>query len=146
MNDNLTEFEYNLIIVDADKSKDSLVYLKKFIDIESITYRKLISLISCQFNIKVNSKIRAFNFNGIEILDDSDLYIFSIKESNNNIIYFSTCNKTSNRILLNCFDIKNKLGEGGFGKVYLVKQIFTDKTFAIKFIKLKKSKYISYYF
>ena len=135
---NINEYEFNincLIIVEADKPHN-FNYKISSVDFKAITFRKLINLIYNEFKVKLSSNLRVFNFYGIEILDDSDLYIFLEKDSNNRIVYFTTTNKTSNRLLLNCFELKDKLGEGGFGKVYLARQIFSNKIFAIKFINI----------
>lgn len=158
-----------LIIVDADKSQEDLVYKQCYVFLDNLSVRKLQNIITTEFKVKHQSSIRIFNFNGIEILDDSDLYIlnsnsnyesknltknlYPINENeeafpmtnnipNCKIIYFTIHNRSNSKCLLFCFELVQKIGEGGFGKVYLAKQKFNNEIYALKFIHLKKSKCI----
>lgn len=130
-----------IILIDNDRINE-FIYKRIRLSISSITLRKLSSIIMSEFASKSGNGIRIFNFYGIEFLDDSDLYVLESKNRNSKICYFSNQNRTTNKHLINCFKIKHKIGEGGFGKVFLSNQIFSNEMYAIKFIQLRKSKKI----
>lgn len=140
-----------LILIDSDKSdkESELIYKRISFNTENVKINRILSYID---KSKLQ-KIRLFNYYGIEIIDDSDLYFISQGQienlnsvCNNNIIYFTTHNRTSNLVLVKCFDFEKKLGEGGFGKVYLAKQKFSNKYYAIKIIPIRKGVDIKFLF
>lgn len=130
--------EASIILINADKNV--FTYRKITSNTNYLTYSKLQSTIINEFDFRSSYNLRVYNFNGIEITDDSDLSILNSTNSNDKIVYFTFGNKTSNKLLINCFKFESKIGEGGFGKVYLARQIFSNKMFAIKYIRIKKSK------
>lgn len=131
------EFD-EVILIDNDRINEFSYKIVRF-SISCITLRKLCSIIVTEFASKSGNNIRIFNFYGIEFLDDSDLYVLESKNNNSRICYFSIQNRTTNKHLINCFKIKHKIGEGGFGKVFFCNQIFSNEMYAIKFIQLRKS-------
>lgn len=134
------ELSNYIILIDADKQ--SFSYKRIITNTDYLNFSKLALLIVNEFNCRSTTNLRLFNFYGIEMTDDSDLSVFSNNKLNDRIIYFTFNNKTSNKVLLNCFSIEKKLGEGGFGRVYAVNQIFSNKKYALKYIKIKRSKCI----
>lgn len=130
------------------KESSKLNYKKCLINVTNLTYNKLMNIITDDFN--VSYKIKLYNFNGREIFDSSDLKFLELKEEKNKIILFCNEEHSSNISLdsyrLKCFKQLKKLGEGGFGKVYLAEQRFTKDKYAIKFLKLRAGKDINLIF
>lgn len=125
----------DIVLLNNDTQEhEKIVTLNK----DYLTLILLKRIILREFSLISSNGCRVFNFYGIEILDDSDL-IF--KTDNDKLFYFSYSNKTDNKYLLRFFKNEKKLGEGGFGKVYLAKQIFSNKHYALKYISFKKSKF-----
>jgi serine/threonine protein kinase len=84
----------------------------------------------------ISKKIRIYNFYGFEIIEDADLSIFRESLEKYKIIYFTRMNDYfENKNLMRVFKIKKKVGEGGFGKVYLAEQKHTKINYAIKFFR-----------
>ncbi len=104
---------------------------------------KLITSILDEFKLK--SKIKLYTFYGREIVDTSDLYFLEDTKEKNKIVFLMKVNQDLNidHYRLKCFKILDKLGEGGFGKVYLSEQRFTKDKYAIKYLKVKPCKFIA---
>lgn len=105
-----------------------------------MSFDKIINIIRTTF--KINKKIRIFSFYNKELHDSSDFRYLEDSSEKNKIIFFTT--NTSNNYdicVTKCFNFMEKIGEGGFGRVYLAEQKFTNHQFAIKILKLKPSKY-----
>ena len=136
--ENIKNKENYIAIIDADKSSN-FHYKKIKLKNNNLSYSKLVSIILMEYDLETSKNLRVFNFHEIEILDDSDLLV-NFENHNNRVFYFTYYSRTSNKILINCFSKIEKLGEGGFGKVYLSKQIFSGEKYAIKYVKMSKSK------
>lgn len=94
-----------------------------------------------EFNIL--SPLLFYNFFGKEIIDESDLKDLCVNHTLNQIIFFRSEEGISSSIdayRLKCFKLIEKIGEGGFGKVYLAQLRFDKQYYAIKFLKIKESK------
>lgn len=134
-----------MIFVDADKKADAICFRKYDLNLDLLSIRRISSIIFSEFKIRnVSQSIRLFNFFGLEILDDSDLLVYIHPSYRNKIIYFTFTNNSNNNIMFKCFKLEVVLGQGGFGKVYHAKQIFTGDEYAIKIITLKRGKFTSY--
>lgn len=82
--------------------------------------------------------LKIYSFYGRRILDDSDLLFFLDMEEDNRILFFCQGKSQFNYSgIFKCFKIIKKIGEGGFGKIYLIKQRFTYKEYALKILKRK---------
>ena len=139
----------------SSQENDKLMYHKIIQKIENLTYNKLKSIILEKFHLK--NHIRIFNFYNREILDTSDLKYLELENENNKIIYFHFIKDYDyslgeelqynlvDKFIIKSFKIIKKIGEGGFGKVYLAEQIFNKKKYAIKTLKCKYSKQIILY-
>ena len=76
--------------------------------------------------------VNLYNDKGILITEDADLFYLQEKK----ILFFTKNNEEFNTYnLIRMFTFIKKLGEGGFGKVYLVKQKMTNTKYAIKFLR-----------
>ena len=62
------------------------------------------------------------------------ILFFCSQDAPNNIEYYR----------IKCFNIIDKIGEGGFGKVYLVEEKFSKEKFAMKNLKLSKNVDLKY--
>lgn len=126
----------------AGKETSKLISSKLKINIDSLTFNRLHSIISNEF--KLYSMIRIYSFYGREIVDTSDLKFVDNENEPNRILFFcleeSIAEVSIDAFRLKCFKLLTKLGEGGFGKVYLAEQRFTKMNFAIKFLKIRASK------
>lgn len=124
------------------KENSKLLSSNLKVDFDSFTFNRLQSIISNEF--KLFSMIRIYSFYGREIVDSSDLKFLENNKEQNRIMFFcleeSIAEISIDTFRLKCFKLVNKIGEGGFGKVYLAEQRFTKKKFAIKFLKIKASK------
>lgn len=108
-----------------------------------MSFDKIINIIRTSF--KVNKKIRIFSFYNKELHDLSDFRYLEEPNEKNKIIFFTT--NTSNNYdicVTKCFNFIEKIGEGGFGCVYLAEQKFSHYQFAIKILKIKPSKFHSF--
>ena len=118
--------------------------IKSFeVDISNFCLMKLTSLIIREYNLK--NKIKLYSFYGREIIDSSDLKYLEFFEKFK-IIFFCYDEHSLNidNYRLKCFKLLEKLGEGGFGKVYLSENRTNSKLYAIKFLKLKSSVDLKY--
>lgn len=123
------------LTIDKDQLREKVVDMKIF---SQLKVQSIISSISQVFEI--SKKIRIFNFYGFEILDDSDLVSYKQSIDCHKIIFYTKSNEFfENKNILRALKIKKKLGEGGFGKVYLAEQKFTHKNFAVKFFRYSSS-------
>ena len=106
----------------------------KFDKSQCISVSLMVNLISESFD--VTKKIRLYNFFGLEIIDESDLSNFHDYLEKYSVIFFTKAQEFfENRNLLKILNIKYKLGEGGFAKVYMAEQKFTSQMFAIKYFR-----------
>lgn len=83
-------------------------------------------------SLKVCRKINLYDDKGILVSEDADLYLTIEKR----VLFFTKNNdefKSNN--LLRIFNFIRKLGEGGFGSVYLVEQKMNNNKYAIKFLR-----------
>ena len=98
----------------------------------TLTKEKIFTLLKYNFESLNNCKnINLYDDKGILIADDSDLHF--LKEAK--ILFFTKNNEEFNSYnLLRLFNFIKKLGEGGFGEVYLAKQKMTNKYYSIKFL------------
>ena len=114
-----------------------------------MTYNRLVAIILEMFDVQKHIKI--FSFYKAEITDTSDLKYIDSEFEKNKILFFTysksdlTINQTFTSFscdfyILKCFKIISSIGEGGFGKVYLVEQKFTKEKYAMKIMKYKHSK------
>jgi hypothetical protein len=102
--------------------------------IHSVSVYLLKNLIS--ENFEVSKKIRLFNFFGLEIIDDSDLSNFSEYMEKYRVIFFTKADDYfENKNFIRTLNIKNKLGEGGFAKVYMAEHKFSHLNFALKIFR-----------
>lgn len=126
----------------TNKDNNKLNCKQIITDVNTITYTKLINILNNEFEL--NQKIKLYNFYGREIVDSSDLKYLELKYEKNKIIFFCYENNVNSLTIdsyrLKCFKIITKLGEGGFGKVYLAEQRFNKMKYAIKFLKLRACK------
>ncbi len=100
----------------------------------SVSVFLLINQISETF--EVTKKIRLFNFFGLEIIDDSDLANFNDYMEKYRVIFFTKADDFfENKNLIRTLNIKNKLGEGGFAKVYFAEHRYSPLTFALKIFR-----------
>lgn len=130
-----------MVFVDADKKSESISFRKYVLNLDFLSIRRISSIILSEFKIRnPTQEMRLFNFYGLEILDDSDLLVYVSPSYRNKIIYFTFSNNSNNKIMFKCFKLQVILGQGGFGKVYYAKQIFTGDEYAIKIITLKSGK------
>ena len=97
-----------------------------------MTRERLINILKQHFQFLNNCKIiNLYDNKGILITEDADLYFLK----DNKIIFFTKNNEEFNSSnLLRIFDFIKKLGQGGFGEVYLVKQKMNNKYYVIKFL------------
>lgn len=102
-------------------------------------FNKLIRIVSNSFN--QSSDLTFYNFHGREILDSSDLKYLEDNNEFFKVIFFNVKGQSFNIDLyrLKCFYMIEKIGEGGFGKVYLAEDVFQKRKFAIKYLKLSYS-------
>ena len=83
-----------------------------------------------------------YNFYGIEILDNCDLNSFRDLHEKNKIIFLTDIKSPfDNSFLIKIYNLKHKIGEGSFGKVYLAEQKFTKDLYAMKKLSLRFSKF-----
>ena len=113
-------------------------------DIDKLSYNKIINIIIDDFNVM--NRIKLYSFYGREIVDTSDLHFLEQDREKNKIIFFMKENQYNvvDNFRLKCFKLIKKLGEGGFGKVYLSEQRFSKEKYAIKFLKLKSTLELKY--
>ena len=99
----------------------------------SLTLEKICSLLKQNFDTLENCrKINLFNDKGILMTEDSDLFYLQEKK----ILFFTKNNEKLNTSNLErMFIFINKLGEGGFGEVYLVKEKMSNAKYALKFLR-----------
>jgi len=101
---------------------------------KSIKITHLLNQINEEFDVGLN--LRLYNFYGFEIFDDSDLDFLDQENKNLHFIYFTLINDCfEEKNLLRCYKIGEKLGQGGFGKVYIAQQKFTNYKYALKFFR-----------
>lgn len=137
--------EDSIVLVENSSTKRSSVNFIEVTKTNGLTYNRLKSKVKESFIGYSHDSLQAldikfYSFFGIQIFDDSDLQRFLSKETDNRIIFF--CKDTcyfSYRAMLNCFKIKRKIGEGGFGKIFTAAQRFSLKEYAIKVLKPKRS-------
>ena len=114
------------------KEKTKEKKITYFYSRSSLTKEKIFNLLKHNFESLNNCKnINLYDDKGILITDDADLYF--LKDTK--ILFFTKNNEefnTSN--LLRLFNLIKKIGEGGFGEVYLAKQKMTNKYYTIKFL------------
>jgi len=123
------------------KETDSVLNFTNFtINPYEFDLNKLNRLVSSSFN-QSSSELTFYNFHGREIIDSSDLKYLEDIDEFFKVIFFCIKGQTFNIDLyrLKCFYMIEKLGEGGFGKVYLAEDIFTKRKFAVKYLKLSYS-------
>lgn len=127
------------------KESSKLLFNSIKVNFNSLTFYRLSSIISAEF--KIFSLLRVYNYFGHEIFDTSDLKFLEAENEPNKILFFCLEDAVGqiniDNYRLKCFRLVKKLGEGGFGKVYLAEQRFSKQSFAIKFLKIRASKFIS---
>ena len=118
---------------------------------KNISLTLLINLIKEKIHIQNQRgrSVRLFNYHGYEIIDDSDLVEYSNNsdkyKGGEKIIFFSRNGENFVRNnILRLYKTGIKLGEGGYGKVYLAKQIFSKELFAIKYLKCDSEENITW--
>jgi hypothetical protein len=85
---------------------------------------------------EVTHKIRIFNFYGFELLEDLDIITLKKSIEEHKIIFFTLSQDFfENKNIIRAFKFKKKIGEGGYGKVYLSEQKFTHNNYATKIFK-----------
>ena len=114
------------------KEKNKEKEITYFYSKSTLTKEKIFTLLKYNFESLNNCKnINLYDDKGILIADDSDLHF--LKEAK--ILFFTKNNEEFNSYnLLRLFNFIKKLGEGGFGEVYLAKQKMTNKYYSIKFL------------
>lgn len=131
-----------VIYMRPGKDSSKLVYSHLKVNYSSLTFYRLSSIISAEF--KLFSLLRVYNYFGNEIFDTSDLKFLEAEHEPNKILFFCLEEAVGqiniDNYRLKCFRLIKKLGEGGFGKVYLAEQRFNKQSFAIKFLKIRASK------
>ena len=89
-----------------------------------------------ELNFPKYSKIRLFSPTGSEIIDESDVQYFYSSKEHFHALFFTQRNENFNsKHLLELYDLEHKLGEGGFGKVFLGKNKMTGELIAIKIFR-----------
>lgn len=118
----------------SKKPREKAIRYPNYNNYSTLRISQLLNLISEEFD--VSKKLRLYNFHGYEIIEDSDLDYLKEKEEFLNFIYFTRINGIfENKNFMRIYKIKEKIGEGGFGKVYLAQQKFTNHYFAIKIFR-----------
>ena len=98
---------------------------------ENLKINTVINLIFEYFNVKTK-KLFLFDWRGIEMTEDADLWKLVDDCSFNRVVFFQKTENFDNKNILQLFTLGDSLGEGGFGKVF--KATFHNQPFAIKFI------------
>jgi len=119
----------------ADKNlRERIIRIPTQNNFSSLRISQIVNLISEEF--EVGNKLRLYNFNGYEIIEDSDLEYLKGNLHFLDFLYFTRINEYfENKNIMRIFKIKEKIGEGGFGKVYLAQQKFTHHNIAIKIFR-----------
>ena len=76
------------------------------------------------------TQVRLFNSDGAEYFEDDLKYL-----KNKSVLYATRGEDFDSSSCLSEYEMSEKLGEGGFGNVFLAKHIQTGQKFAIKIIK-----------
>ena len=112
------------------KNKEKIITF--FVTKSSLSKELIFLLLKENFD-SLNSykNINLYDDKGILITEDADLYFLLEKK----VLFFTKNNEEFNSSnLLRQYDIIKRLGEGGFGKVFLVKQKMNNKYYTIKFL------------
>ncbi len=88
------------------------------------------------FATKDVDRLRFFTFSGVEIFDENELDILE----HNSYIFVSAGEEFDGKACLGAFRMIRELGEGGFGKVYLMLNKMTKEEVAVKFLKMREHK------
>lgn len=101
---------------------------------ENLSIATVINLIFQEFNLP-SKKIWLYDWKGIEITEDADLWKLVDDNEYNRVVFFTKKgDKFNTTNILNLFTIDEPLGQGGFGRVFLAHFADTNEKFAIKFL------------
>ena len=137
MDNNVTEQKKAIRIYECtNKYNENSPYKEITFDFtqENLKISTVINLINEYFDINTK-KIALFDWKGVEMTEDSDLWKLTDDFAYNRVVFFIKKGEVfDNKNILRLFKLGKSLGEGGFGKVFLATFADTEETFAIKFL------------
>ena len=87
------------------------------ITLDTITFDGLKQKIASCIELRSSDKMRLFSFCGIELFDETDLHV--LEREGDNYVFVSEGRDFNYSVCLDAYELKRKLGAGGFGEVYL---------------------------